>query len=182
MPKKILTFAFLFLIVIFQVSFLANFFPAQVVPDLALVILIFLAARRGFAESWKMAVVAGVVMDIFSFYPLGVNVIALMIVVLAVTFLARIFLVTHLAWRFLMLICLVMVGTILNELSLLVLEKFMLNLQKIDSYKMSWVNLNFGLKILYNSLIFSLAYWPLKKYERWKDFYSQREILKSNVG
>lgn len=174
MPKKISIFIILFLLVILQVSFLPNFFDSRVVPDLALIVLIFFTTRKGFGEIWLKAAVAGLILDFFSFYPLGVNIIALLAVVLITSFLTRRFLAAHSIGRLLILIFLVIIGTLINDLMVAILTKLFKN-----NYEFLAVfNWDMGLKILNNIIVFILIYWPLKKYENIKLFFEQKDILK----
>lgn len=177
MAKKITTFAFLLLAIILQASFLPNFFSAETAPDLILIILIFLTARKGFGEVWLMSITAGIILDFFSFYPVGINVIAFLSAILVVSFLARRFLVAHSVWKFATLIFLVIVGSIVNDLAVAVLVKLFLNTRET----LAIFNWDIALKILNNILIFCIIYWPLKKYDSLKNYLAPRDILKKNV-
>lgn len=177
MAKKILTFASLFILVILQISFLPGFFASDVAPNLILIILIFLAARQGFSAVWLKTIVAGLLLDLFSFYPAGINVISFLAAILMTSLLARRFLVTAAAWRFLVLILLVIIGTSVNDFIVAILAKVFWGNHGLAGI-FSW---EFGMKALNNALVFSLIYWPLKKYEKLKNFYQQGAVLKDNV-
>lgn len=164
----------LFLLVILQVSFLPNFFDSRIIPDLALIVLIFFTTRKGFGEIWLKAVTAGLILDFFSFYPLGVNVIALLLVVLITSFLTSRFLAAHSIGRLLILILLIIIGTLINDFMVAILTKLFKNSYDFLSI-FSW---DIGLKILSNILIVAIIYWPLKKYENIKLFFEQKDILK----
>jgi rod shape-determining protein MreD len=181
MSKKISIVLFFFLLVITQSSLLPNFFSVRHIPDLALIVLVFFSTRRGFSEVWGMALVAGFLMDIFSFFPLGINTFSFLLVVLAASFLAQRFLVTYSTWRFLTLILLVIAGTALNDFIIVTLMKIFLSLRNAVETGYPLFYSDFWLKIFNNVLVFILIYWPLKKFENLKNVYGQKLTLRNNV-
>jgi len=181
MSKKISILIFFFLLVIMQVSLLPNFFAAQRIPDLVLIVLIFFSTRRGFSEVWGMALMAGILMDIFSFSPLGVNILSFLLVVLVASFLAQRFLVAYSTWKFITLIFLVIVGTAINDFAIVILMKIFSSLKNIGGSSFPFFASDLGFKILNNSLIFIVIYWPLKKFENLKNVYGQKLTLRNNV-
>jgi len=174
MAKKISIFFVLFILVILQVSFLPNFFDSRIIPDPALIVLIFFTTRKGFGEIWLKAVTAGLILDFFSFYPLGVNVIALLLAVLVTGFLTRRFSSAHSFWKLFILILLIIIGTLINDFTVAILIKLFKNSYDFLSI-FSW---DIGLKMLNNTIVFVIIYWPLKKYENMKLFFEQKDILK----
>lgn len=181
MLKHLATFAILFLTVILQVSFLPNFFPAHATPDLVLIVLIFLAARRGFGETWRLAVGAGLILDIFLSYPIGANVLAFSLVALVTSYLAKRFLVTPAFLRFFILLLLIIIGTAAYDLALAAIMKIFLSLQNAGGSAAPLFSFEIWGKIISNAGMFLLAYWPLRKYEKIKNYYGQRVILQNNV-
>jgi rod shape-determining protein MreD len=165
MAKKIIIFMFLFLLVILQVSVLSIFFNSRRIPDLVLVVLIFFTMRRGFGEVWKMAVVAGLLVDLFSFFPVGVDIFSFTLVALVTNFLVRRFFVTHPTWKFFILFALIFIGTVVNDVTVSILMKVFLSAEKIENTGFPIFSADLWLKILDNLLLLVLIYWPLKKIE-----------------
>lgn len=128
-----------------------------------------------------MTLVAGLLMDIFSFFPLGINTLSFMLVVLMASFLAQRFLVTYSTWKFLTLILLVIAGTALNDFVVVVLMKIFLSLKSAGEIGFPLFYSDLWLKILNNVLVFILIYWPLKKFENLKNVYGQKLTLRNNV-
>jgi len=172
MFKKISIFLALLLLVIMQVSVLPVFFNFRRIPDLVLIVVIFFAARRGFAAVWGIAVTAGFLLDIFSFFPVGTDIISLTLAAFVVSSLAQRFFLTQSTWKFLILVATIIIGTAVNDLAISLLMKIFLNLNKISSTGFATISTDLGLKVLNNLLVFALLYWPLKKYESLKGAYS----------
>lgn len=128
-----------------------------------------------------MTLAAGLLMDIFSFFPLGINALSFLLVVLAASFLAQRFLVTYSTWKFLTLILLVIAGTALNDFVVVILMKIFLSLRNAGETGLPLFYSDFWLKILNNVLVFILIYWPLKKFENLKNIYGQKLTLRNNV-
>jgi rod shape-determining protein MreD len=170
--RKIYIFISLFLLVIIQVSVLPVFFNSRRIPDLVLIVLIFLAARRGFSAVWGIAIVAGLLMDLLSFFPIGADIISFALVVFIVGFLAQHFFVAQSTWKFFVLIALIFIGTIANDLILSVLMKIFLNINKISSTGFATLSSDLWLKVLNNIVGFVIIYWPLKKFEDMKSFFA----------
>ncbi|MFA6973744.1 MAG: rod shape-determining protein MreD [Parcubacteria group bacterium] len=171
MYKKFAIFALLFLLVILQVSALPLFFNARRIPDLVLLVVIFFTVKRGFPAAWKMALLGGFLLDLFSFFPVGVNVLSFVAVSLLINFLAQRFFVTQSNVKFFTLLALVLAGTIVNDVAVSVLMKIFLNVEKIASTGFPILSLELVGKMLSNTLLFVLIYWPLKKLENLKNIY-----------
>jgi rod shape-determining protein MreD len=172
MYKKVLIFLILLLLVITQVSVLPVFFNFRRIPDLVLIVVIFFAARRGFASVWGIAVTAGFLLDIFSFFPVGTDILSFSLTALVVSFMAQRFFLTQSTWKLLILLALILIGTAVNDLTISLLMKIFLGFSKVSSTGFAAVSTDLWLKMLNNLLIFALIYWPLKKYENFKGVYS----------
>jgi len=137
-----------------------------------------MGARRGFGEVWKMAIAAGLLMDIFSFFPVGTNIASFTFVVLVSSFLARRFLVTQTLWRFFILIFLAALGTALNDLAISsLIEASRIFSEPAGAGVNFWSN-DILVKMLNNSILFAIIYWPLLKFEKLRSIYGEKLILK----
>jgi rod shape-determining protein MreD len=181
MLKKISIFILFFFLVITQTSFLPLFFTSQRIPDIVLIVLIFLTVRRGFGEVWKMAILAGILMDIFSFSSVGMDVISFLLAVLISSFLARRFLVAYSNWKFVSLIFFVIVATVINDFTIAILMKAFLNVKDILGLGTFFSGIDLWMKIINNSLLLVVIYWPIAKLEKMKDIYGQKVTLRNNV-
>jgi rod shape-determining protein MreD len=155
-----------------QVSVLPVFFNFRRIPDLVLIVVIFFTARRGFAAMWGMAVTAGFLLDIFSFFPVGTDILSLTLAALVVSFLAQRFFLMQSTWKLLILLAMTLIGTAVNDLAISLLMKIFLSVNKIESTGFAAISTDLWLKMVNNLLVFGLIYWPLKKIETWKGLYS----------
>lgn len=181
MAKKVAIFFLLFLLVIFQVSVLSNFFPENSIPNILLILLIFWTARKGLEKTWKLAILGGVLSDLLLFSPIGTSVFSFFIAIFAVNYLAKRFLVTHQTWRFAILVVLVFVGIFLNELAAYILVKLFFIFHKTAASAQLFFDSALALKIFYSIIIFALLYRPVKKIEAFFNLYGSRTDSKSNV-
>lgn len=164
MYKNILIFFIIFLAVMLQVSFFTNLIPLGVFPDIALIIILFWSIRVGFDETWKWAILAGVMVDLAFFWPVGASVFSFVFAAYIVNSLAKRFLVTQTVFRFLVLSAFIILGTIFNSLLVVLAVKFARR-EALD-FSLLFFNADIFLKMFYNLVIFSLIYVPLKKLEK----------------
>lgn len=181
MTQKIAIFLLLFFLAIFQVAALPNFFPENYIPNILLVLLIFWTARKGIEKTWKVAILGGLITDLFLSVPVGANIFSFFIAIILVNYLARRFLVTHQAWRFAILIILVASGALANEIVLALVSKTLLIFQKTAMNIPPLADWALAHKIINSIIIFVILYWPLKKIEAIFNLYGSRTDLKSNV-
>lgn len=181
MPRKIYILISLLLLVVLQSSFLPNFFPENAVPDLVLVVLVFSVVQRGFADALSMLIMAGFVLDLFSFLPIGFNVISFSAAGLAVSFLARRFMISQSVWKFLIFILMIVVGTAANDWTLAALSKFFLNASEAAVPASFLLGGELWLKMLGNIAVFALAYWPLHKLKKIKMAYGEKISIRNDV-
>lgn len=175
MYKNILTFLIIFFAVMLQISFFPNLITAQVFPDVALVIILFWTVERGFEEMWKWAIVAGFLSDLAYFWPIGISVFSFVFVTYVVNSLVKRFSVTQAGFRFFILLAFVALGTVLNDILIIVALKF--SRQEASSLNLLLFNWDIIFKIFYNIAIFVLLYVPLSRLE--KKFFSFDSRLKS---
>lgn len=164
MYKNILIFFIIFLAVMLQVSFFTNLIPIGVFPDIALIIILFWSIRVGFDETWKWAILAGVMVDLAFFWPVGASVFSFVFAAYIVNSLAKRFLVAQTVFRFLVLSAFIISGTIINSLLVVLAVKFARR-EALD-FSLLFFNTDIFLKTFYNLVIFSLIYVPLKKLEK----------------
>ncbi len=92
MKKNLFLFLFFFLIILVQTSGLGIFFPERVVPNLVLAFVLAGAITFGFSETWKWAIAAGILMDIFTYSRVGFYVLLFVLSAYFAGFLSRRFL------------------------------------------------------------------------------------------
>jgi rod shape-determining protein MreD len=160
-----------------QEAALVNLFPAFAVPDVLLVIVALWTARNGFEKTWPRAILAGVTLDLVYFWPIGINVIALVVVSYSVTFLAKRFLITQRAWKFLFLVILTVISTIFFHLIYYIVSTA---LALSGHFAPLGVPPIFSLTIIYktavNLFILFLLYWPVKRIEVFLSMFNQSVI------
>ncbi|MEK7598791.1 MAG: rod shape-determining protein MreD [Patescibacteria group bacterium] len=164
MSKKITIFIVIFMAIMLQVSFLPNILPSGVFPDVALIIVIFWAARSGFNATWPWAILGGLMLDFIYFWPIGTNVFSFVAIVFGASYLAKRFLVADNLSRFFIMVALVISGTVLNESLTSILMKSALG--ETVNFQTLFFNTDLLLKIIYNLLIFMAIYVPLLKLEK----------------
>jgi rod shape-determining protein MreD len=173
----------IFLAVLIQFSVLPHFFPSGMVPDLALVLVIIWTVNVGFeAMLWRI-VVLGAAMDIFSFWPIGMNVISLVIIAYATSFLAKRFLISPRAWKLLFILSAIALGTIVDYfiLNSLFLAYAFLGSQKMDNLILKTGDVKNIFSALSNILIFFIVYWPLKSIEKFLSIYNNNLSTQSRT-
>jgi rod shape-determining protein MreD len=177
MYKNILIFLVIFLAVMLQISFFTNLIPIGVFPDIALIIILFWSMRAGFDETWKWAILAGAMVDLTYFWPVGTSVFSFVFAAYIVNSLAKRFLVAQSAFRFLILSAFIISGTILNSILVVLAVKFARR-EAIDFIPL-FFNTDILLKTFYNLIIFSLIYVPLGKLEK---FSSSLDLRLKSLG
>lgn len=181
MVQKTALFFLLFLLVVFQISALPNFFPENSAPNVLLLFLIFWTARKGMEKTWKLAILGGLISDLFLSVPAGVNIISFFAAIVVVNYLAKRFLVSHQAWRFAILIIIVGIGVLANEIILMLIAKILFIFQKTSVNIPTLFNWTLARKIINSLIVFAVLYWPLKKIEAIFNLYGSRTDSKSNV-
>ena len=106
---------FSFIIILFsvwlQISFFPNLTPLGVFPDVALILILFWTAQSGFEEIWKWALIAGLMIDLAYFFPVGVSIFSFILIAYVINFLAKRFLVSGTVFRFFILASFIIFGT-----------------------------------------------------------------------
>ncbi len=165
-------FAVIFFSAVIQISFLPNFFPAGAVPDLLLVFIILWSMKKEIKEIWIWILLTGLFLDFFSLLPAGTNISAVFTVVFLIRILMRQYFITDKVWKFFTSAGFVIIGTLVNEIVLFLILKFIL---KEDVVMFS--DKNFYLRIAYNLMTFLIIYWPFAKFEKVLEFYNHKNKI-----
>jgi len=173
MLSQVIIFLIFFLSVILQVSFFPNIIPLGIAPDFVAIIIIFWSARSGFDATWKWAILAGMMLDVSYYWPIGINIISLAFISFIASSLAKRFLVSQTGLKFMITAFFVLAGTIGHNLITSTLLNFK-NGQNII-YGLSFlISEAFFLKIIFNLILFAIFYVPLKKLEKLIALYESR--------
>lgn len=164
MPRIFLVFAIIFIAVLLQISFLPNVVIQGAYPDLVLVIIIFWATQLSFDKVWPWASLAGLMLDFAYFWPIGINIAALVFIAYGANYLARRFLVVQSPSKFFILAGILILGAIFNNFITSILLK--ISTHEAINFKIAFFNAQFGMKILYDLLLFAIIYVPLLKLEK----------------
>ena len=178
--QKITFFVFIFLLIAFQVFFLSNFFPNETAPSLIILIIIFLTIKVGFEKTLKVVIFSGIILDIFYFWPIGVNVVSLVIISFATGYLAKRFLVADFFSRVFWVIVIIAVATIINEALVFLIFEALAFLQKTNNIQVVF-NLSIWKEILFNIILFSIIFWPIKKITSFLSLYNRKTEQKYYV-
>lgn len=168
MPQKIIIFFIIFFAAVLQSAVFFNVFFMGTGPNILLLLIIFWVSREGFEKALKKVILAGFVLDLASFHPVGINVFSFVATAFLVNFFSRRFLVISSGWRMPVLFFLIILSTLANEL---LLEGMF---QLAGYFKsLSQINLVFPLtgfillkKIFLNILFFPVVYFLLLKNEK----------------
>jgi len=150
--------------VLLQVSFFPNIVPGHFFPDLALIIILFWTIENGFEETWKWAVLAGLLVDLANFWSVGTNVFSFVFTAYVINSFAKRFLVTQTVFRFLILAAFIILGTVINGI-LVILAAKIANKETLD-FGPLFFNADIFFKIFCNLGTFLLIYAPLMKLKK----------------
>lgn len=112
MFRKVAIFLIILAAVSSQVSIFPNFSLFETVPDIVLVAVIIWTVQEGFEKALPRTILSGIILDMFSFWPIGFNVISFVAVSFLIDFLSRRFLISLRAWRILVMSIFVIIGTV----------------------------------------------------------------------
>lgn len=174
--------AILFLAVVVQVSFFPNFFSDEAVPDLALLIIVIWTARSSFNAVLKWAIFGGFIMDIASFWPIGINIISFAAVAFVTNSLGKRFMTSQFGWKFFIYSAMVLIATLINFAAVSILSNVTIETEEFRHYFQGFADWsllqNVGLKVVYNLAVFSIIYWPLERVDKIFSYYNRSIILK----
>ena len=180
MFQKIIFYAFIFLMIVFQVFFLSHFFPNSTAPSLIILMIIFWTIKVGFEKTLKVAIFSGILLDIFYFWPIGVNVISLVVVSFLTGYLAKRFLVADFFSRVFWVIIIISIATVANDFIGFAIFEMISFFKKINNIESLFTFLIWK-EILVNIILFAIIYWPIKKLTSFLSLYSRKGELKYHV-
>jgi rod shape-determining protein MreD len=178
MFEKIIIFSVIVIAAILQISFFPNVFPSGSAPEAVLLIIIFWVAQSGYERNWGKAVFAGFILDIFYFWPVGVNIIAISAVAFGIGSLTKRFQISNKNLGFFVMLAIVIVGTLANSVTLDFIAVAANRLAHIrldylisDSWSSKMI-----MKTLANLALFTLLYWPLLTLAKFMSFYDRKSM------
>lgn len=169
MYHKIATFLLIFLAAILETSLLPNFFPKNIAPNVVLVIIIIWLSRKKFEQLWVWLILAGFILDILTFSPIGINAVSFLIIAFGIGFAAKRFFVIQSTKSFFAIAALISGATLINY----TLVNLLLGLtgyfsgHKAISFSEIFLFQNLFFQILGNLIIFSIIYWPIVRKNNW---------------
>lgn len=171
-----LTILILFLAVIFQATFIPHLAIWQVAPNLVLIIILSWSILTDSKKTLGWALIAGLLLDLFSGLPFGVLTLSLVLIAYIVNLLAYTILGQA---NFLVIGAIGFGGTIIYNLFIRLFIKLasLLNLTNLS------VNLGYDLwrlilpEAVYNTIIIFIIFWLMKKFKRWLGQYQQKPNL-----
>lgn len=168
--------AIIFFSVILQTSLLPNFFASGMIPDITLIIIIIWTAKFDFNSVLKWAILAGVMVDLVSFWPIGTDVLSFVVIAFAVNSISKRFLVPHFAWKFSVLMLMVFGGTLLNSFTVFALMKIASELNR--TVEPVVMNNNLFLKSIFDVVVFVIIYWPVERLGQIFAYHNNRIMVK----
>lgn len=163
MMRNILISLIFFWSIVAQISFLPNFFPNGIVPNIALVIIVIWVVKTNFNAVFKWAIIVGIMMDIMLFYPIGVNVLVFVLVIFIINSLSKRFLSSHNTTNIFTVSAMIAIGTTVDYAGIFFLNKLIVFFGKEYTYSQHFFDQNILLKLLNNIIIFLVCYQPFKK-------------------
>lgn len=157
------------LFAVLQISFLPNFFSANSSPELVLVAIILMTGIYGIEKIWRMIILAGFFMDIFSFLPIGVNILSFIVTAFVISLLEKRLLDLRGTWKFLIAAFLIVIGTIVNGMVSYTTMTIFDSLNKTGEETTVVFISGIFEKSGYNLLFFALIYWPFEKMKEYMD-------------
>lgn len=178
MVKNIFIGGILFFAAIMQVSLFSNFFPMSLAPDMAMLVIIIWTIKSDFNIVLKWAILGGFFSDMLLFWPVGTSIFSFVAVAFITNSLGKRFLVSQVAWKYLIFALIVAVATLLNYIVVLTSIKILTNQEIISRGIFSYMELLFRkemlLKILHNLIMFAMIYWPLGKINKVFAYYNKK--------
>lgn len=176
--KNIFIGGILFLAAIAQVSLFSNFFPMYLAPDVAMLVIIIWTTKSDFNIVLKWAIIGGFFLDMLSFWPVGINIFSFVVVAFVTNSLGKRFLVSQVAWKYLIFAVIVSAATILNYVIVITLMKISTNQEVLSrgifNYPELLIRKEVVFKILYNLIMFAMIYWPLGKINKVFAYYNKK--------
>lgn len=173
MFQKIIFFVVIFLFIVLQVFFVDNLFLKNNAPSLISLLIIFWTIKFGFEKTIKITIFSGIVLDVFYFWPIGISVLTLTSVSFLTSFLAKRFLSADFFSRVFWVVMIIALATLVQDLLIFTIFETLAFFQKIKNTEFI-LSFQIWKEAIYNIIIFSIIYWPLKKIESLMSFYNRK--------
>jgi cell shape-determining protein MreD len=169
---------FLFVVVVFQMSFL-NVVSANTFANAILATAIALTLTRGFSVAWPWIVGLGCLFDILSLDIVGITALILIVFSYGISFLSRRFLVEHKESGMLLAVLFMMVSSVVYFPILWILRHFIFGIAfSFNSLHVYVSTLNIVYGMMLNASLFVVMYILTSKMHHILDFYEERVIVK----
>lgn len=178
MMQKIIIFLIIFLAVILQSAVFSNVFFLGTGPNILLLLIIFWASREGFEKALGKVILTGLILDLVSFHPVGMNIFSFVAVAFLVGFFSKRFLAVSSGWRAPVLIFLVILSALTNELllaGLFQLAGYFKSLPQTNPI-FSLSGLLLAKKIFLDILFFPVVYFLLLKNEKFLSLIARKKM------
>jgi len=139
--------------------------------------IIFWTIKVGFEKTLKVAIFSGILLDIFYFWPIGVNVISLVVVSFLTGYLAKRFLVADFFSRVFWVVIIISVATVANDCINFAIFELLAFFQKTNNSQAVFSFLIWK-EIVVNIILFAIIYWPIRKLTGFLSLYSRKGELK----
>jgi rod shape-determining protein MreD len=171
MTRNIATILVLLLAATVQISVFPIIFPLFPGPNLFLLLVVYRAVTNGFVGTWRYAVLAGAILDLLLWSPLGTHVLIFALVSAAAGSLAKRFLVVHQPWNLLALVGIVALASLASDLGLWLITRLLAaeSLRQAVFFKFTPSSALLG--AVSTALAMLLFYWPARAVSRrWRWF------------
>lgn len=173
MLQKFIIFIIILTAVLFQVSVLPNFFSPGTVPELALILIIIWTVNNGFESTLWRTITAGLLLDLFYFWPIGVNIFAAMVISYATDYLSGRFVIAQKTRKLLFLAAAVAGAAIVNAAWLNIIGLvFKLSVREPGFMIVRFWDARLLLKIIIDIALLVVIYWPIRTLENFLSLYS----------
>lgn len=179
MLDKAIIFFVVFFIAILQIAIFSNLFFLGVGPNVMLLLIIFWTVHEGFEDALPKIILAGLILDLVSFYPIGLSVLIFSLISFLGNSFAKRFLVTARNWRMIVLASLVVISTLINKVGLLILFKLFAYFKPDEANNIIFSTNGAMLikEILLNVSFFFLISFPLMKIEKFLNLRKNKKNL-----
>ncbi len=173
MKKNIFIFLAILFFIIFEISFLSNFFSQRRVPSLVLIFVIILSIQADSKNSWKWAILAGMLFDIMTAQLPGLHSFAFLAVNVPAGFISRRLITSNNAWNILIIVALFFFGTLLSDwLEIMLVKLEFLFGEKKYLEGLAIFDGEIFYRALYGAILGALSYNLIKKM---LEYFSKRQ-------
>jgi len=171
----------LFLIIlaaILQASFFPAVFSGKIVPDVALILAVIWVVRMGFEESLPRIVVLSFFLDIFSFRPIGLSVIPLVLIAFGVSSFSKRFMMSQKTWKLSATMLLVFFATIFNGVAVFLLSRVIGYVTgSTPDYLVPALSFSIFWSAILNVIVLMAVYFPIKNLEKFLEIYEFKKVI-----